>query len=205
MKSFQQFLEEAYFLLEKKKQYDDSHGFDRSKHPDLEVKYDRPRGKDQNTDRRGSTTIHHKPSGVTYTVGHSKRHSSDDEYEHMYDAKLGGKARTAHGHKPEHNVSWAHSKINDQDKMSPGEKLRTARNAKRVWDKHVQHRIPSGHLVSNEPEENPDDKRRNPDKNTRASIYKKSGFGKVDSWGKQYSTKIGKKFHPVHNDEDDED
>jgi len=88
------------------------------------------------------------------------------------------------------------------DEMSRGDRIKTARNAKRVWDQHIQHRIPSGHLVSNEPDENPDDNRRNPEKNTRASIYQKSGFGKTNRMGKQYSTKIGKKLHPVNDDED---
>jgi hypothetical protein len=205
MKTFHEFLEEAFTLLEKKRQYDDGHGFDRSKHPDLEIDYDRPRGKNQNQSIRGYTSIRHKPTGIRYEINHDKRHSSDDEYEHMYDAKLAGKARKAHGHKPEHNIRWDHdTHYNERDKMSKGEKLKTARNAKRVWDKHIAHRIPSGHLISNEPEENPDEKRRDPDKNTRASIYKKSGFGKVNRWGVQYSTKIGNKFHPVHDDEDED-
>jgi len=206
MKTFKEFLEEAYTLLEKKRQYDDGHGFDRSKHPDLEIDYDRPRGKNQNQSIRGYTSIRHKPTGIRYEINHDKRHSSDDEYEHMYDAKLAGKARKAHGHKPEHNIRWDHdTHYNERDKMSKGEKLKTARNAKRVWDKHIAHRIPSGHLISNEPEENADDKRRDPDKNTRASIYKKSGFGKVNRWGVQYSTKIGNKLHPVNDDDDHED
>jgi hypothetical protein len=118
---------------------------------------------------------------------------------------LKGKARKAHGHKPEHNLRWSHDReigMFRGDEMSRGDRIKTARNAKRVWDKHIQHRIPSGHLVSNEPDDNPDDNRRNPEKNTRASIYQKSGFGKTNQMGKQYSTKIGKKLHPVNDDED---
>jgi len=199
MKSFTQFLEEAYFILEKKRQYDDGHGFDRSKHPDLEIDYDRPRGKDQNKDIRGYTRISHKPSGITYEINHDKKHG-----EYNLPSDLKGKARKAHGHKPEHDIRWDHSQsIPGRSKeMTRGEKIRTARNAKRVWDKHIQHRIPSGHLVSNSPDDNYDDNRRNQDKNTRASIYQRSGFGKTNRMGKQYSTKIGKKLHPVNDDED---
>jgi hypothetical protein len=185
-------------LLEKKKQYDDGHGFDRSKHPDLEIDYDRPRGKDQNRDIRGYTRITHRPSGITYEINHDEKHG---KYNTPSDLK--GKARKAHGHKPEHDIRWDHgqSALPAKD-MSRGEKIRTARNAKRVWDKHIQNRIPSGHLISNSPDDNYDDNRRNPDKNTRASIYRKSGFGNPNRMGKQYSTKIGNKFHPVNDDED---
>lgn len=189
-----------YSILEKKRQYDDGHGFDRSKHPDLEIDYDRPRGKTEDPGYPGYTRIKHKPSGIEYEIQHSKKHGN-----YNLSSDLKGKARKAHGHKPEHNVRWSHDRefgMSRGDKMSRGDRIKTARNAKRVWDKHIQHRIPSGHLVSNEPDENPDDNRRNPEKNTRASIYQKSGFGKTNRMGKQYSTKIGKKLHPVNDDED---
>lgn len=206
MKSFTQFLEEAYFILEKKRQYDDGHGFDRSKHPDLEIDYDRPRGaNDEGRERAkqggyGYTRIKHKPSGIEYEVMHK---NPQNDSERPFSGSLKGKAKKVHGHKPEHNIRWDHGKPwNERDKMTRGEKIKTARNAKRVWDQHIQHRIPSGHLVSNEPDENPDDKRRDPDKNTRASIYKKSGFGRTNRMGAQYSAKIGNQFHPVNDDED---
>lgn len=207
MKTFTQFLDEAYFILEKKRQYDDGHGFDRSKHPDLEIDYDRPRGK--NDEGRelaqqggyGYTRIKHKPSGIEYEVMH--RNPQNKSEDRPFSGNLKGKAKKAHGHKPEHNVRWDHDKPwNQRDKMTRGEKIKAARDAKRVWDKHIQNRIPSGHLVSNEPEENSDDSRRNPDKNTRASIYRRSGFGKTNRSGMQYSTKIGNKLHPVNDDED---
>jgi hypothetical protein len=189
-----------YSILEKKRQYDDGHGFDRSKHDDLEIDYDRPRGKNQDQSIRGYTSIRHKPSGITYEINHDKKHGN-----YNMPSDLKGKARKAHGHKPEHNLRWSHDReigMFRGDEMSRGDRIKTARNAKRVWDKHIQHRIPSGHLVSNEPDDNPDDNRRNPEKNTRASIYQKSGFGKTNRMGKQYSTKIGKKLHPVNDDED---
>jgi hypothetical protein len=187
-------------ILEKKRQYDDGHGFDRSKHDDLEIDYDRPRGKNQDQSIRGYTSIRHKPSGITYEINHDKKHGN-----YNMPSDLKGKARKSHGHKPEHNLRWSHDReigMFRGDEMSRGDRIKTARNAKRVWDKHIQHRIPSGHLVSNEPDDNPDDNRRNPEKNTRASIYQKSGFGKTNQMGKQYSTKIGKKLHPVNDDED---
>ncbi len=189
-----------YSILEKKRQYDDGHGFDRSKHDDLEIDYDRPRGKNQDQSIRGYTSIRHKPSGITYEINHDKKHGN-----YNMPSDLKGKARKAHGHKPEHNLRWSHDReigMFRGDEMSRGDRIKTARNAKRVWDKHIQHRIPSGHLVSNDPDDNPDDNRRNPEKNTRASIYQKSGFGKTNRMGKQYSTKIGKKLHPVNDDED---
>lgn len=195
-KTFTQFLEEAYFILEKKRQYDDSHGFDRTKHDELEIDYDRPQGKNQNTDVRGYTRITHKPSGITYEINHDKKHGQYDTQ-----ADLKGKAREIHGHKPEHNIRWEHNKSHKQNELSRGERIKIARNAKRVWSQHIQNRIPSGHLVSNDPDENYDENRRNPDKNTRASIYTKSGFGQPNRMGRQYSTKIGKKFHPVNDDE----
>jgi hypothetical protein len=88
-------------ILEKKRQYDDGHGFDRSKHDDLEIDYDRPRGKTEDPGYPGHTRIKHKPSGIEYEIQHSKRHGN---YNLRSDLK--GKARKAHGHKPEHNIRW---------------------------------------------------------------------------------------------------
>ena len=195
MKTFQEFIS----LCEKKKYDDRSYGFDRSNHDDLEVDYDGPRDvKNSHPDILGYTSIKHKKTGITYEISHKKPENEDEYAKTAPHSHLSGKSKTTHGHKPVHDIRWDHDKQNP----SPSEKIKIARDAKRMWDNDIKHRIPSGHLASNEPSTNSDPSRRNPDKNTRGSIYKKAGFGEVgENSGKQYSAKIGKIFHPVHSEE----
>ena len=204
MKTFKVFLEEAYIILERRKQRDDSYGFDRTPHKDLEVDYDRPRGKGPAPHEQGYTAIVHKPSNIRYEIDH--RHPQNertDKYSQMF-SNLKGSAQKMHGHKPEHSVRFHIRGNADPSKMSKAEKMRVARNAEKVYKQHIASRIPSGHLVSNEPDVNYGEERRNPDRNTRAELYqRRAKFGKVSQRsGKQYSVKIGKRFHPVNDDDD---
>jgi len=202
MKSLREFLEEAYLLLEKKRQHDASYGFDRSKHDDLEIDYDRPRGKNQDKEVPGYTRILHKPSGIEYEISHEKpQRERTDRFSKF--SNLKGAAAKAHGHKPEHSVRFSVRGNPDLDSMSMAEKMKIARNAEKVYKHHIQHRIPSGHLVSNEPDVNYTEGRRDEERNTRAELYKrKAKFGKLSQMtGKQYTTKVGKRFHPVNDDE----
>jgi hypothetical protein len=96
-------------------------------------------------------SVHHKKSGVTYHV--NKSDESDDA----------------------HTIAWGHNK--NRSGLSPKEKFRTARDAKRVWDKHVSHRLPTGTTVHNTPVGE-----------RRKSIYKRAGFGDTDSNNDQFAT-----------------
>lgn len=180
MKTFQEFLEEAYLILEKKKPLDKTFGFDR-----------RPIEGHEIISNKLSTEIRNPSTGITYNISHYEPNSPFFPLE--------GKAKKVHGHKPVHDVTWSHNK--EPDKMSKKEKFEVVRNATKMWNKHIKNMIPSGHLVSNSPEENYDENRRNPNKNTRSSIYKRYKFGNIDKrTGVQYSAKIGKSFHPIEPD-----
>ena len=98
--------------------------------------------------------------------------SSDISY------SINRKGKTKIGNRPVYNVQWQHHKSTD---MSPKEKITVGRDAKDVWDYHVQHRLPHGAVLRNSPVPNPTSK--NPQKNTRARLYQKSGFGPVGQRG----------------------
>ena len=201
MKTFKQFLDEAYLILEKKRQHDNSYGFDRSKHDDLKIDYDRPRGKNQDKEVHGYTSILHTPSGIHYEISHEKpqreRTSGLSRFQNLQ-----GAAAKAHGHKPEHSIRFSVRGNPDLDSMSMADKMKTARDAEKVYKDHIQHRIPSGHLASNEPDVNYTEGRRDEERNTRAELYKKKAkFGELGIVsGKQHTTKVGKRFHPVNDD-----
>lgn len=207
MKSLREFLEEAYFLVERRRQDDDSYGFDRSKHDDLEIDYDRRRGKyKHDKEIPGYTSILHKPSGIHFEIDHRRpQRERTDRFSKF--SNLKGAAAKAHGHKPEHSVRFSVRGNPDLDSMRMAEKMRIARNAEKVYNNYIKHRFPSGHLVSNEPDPNYGEERRNPEQNSRAELYKKKAkFGKLSRMtGKQYSTKVGKSFHPVNDDNPYED
>ena len=191
MKTFREFLSE-------KKKYDDkSYDFDRTPHKDLDLSYDKP------SDIRARphalpadyTHIRHKKSGISYEIDHQPSYDSKHGYSRLHPNEV-----KTHGHKPAHHVNWSHDSWRHPELLSHGRRIKIARDAKRVWDEHIKDRIPSGHLVSNDPDthSHAPDNRRNPEKNTRASIYRKHGFGKEGEMsGRQYSAKIGRKFHPV--------
>lgn len=109
--------------------------------------------------------VYHKPSGVYYTVYKSKDSPYDD-------------VRT---------VEWGHDKQKEKTKLSPAERLKTARNAKRVWDKHVAPRLPKGSIVHNTPQSSIDDRGKVKPINRRAELYKRAGFGPTDDEGDQFA------------------
>ena len=175
MKTFKEFIEES--TKRKGEKYDSRKNFDAdSKHDDVEIK--------KHSDYR--TQIHHKKSGITYDVIHTSRIYNDKPDSKMHDKK------------PNHYVSWKH---NHGDQIDNKKKRQIARDAKHVYDKHVHHRIPSGHVVSNTPMKNYRvQKGKVKETNTRARIYQRSGFGKLGKDREtQYSVKIGNRLHPVDN------
>ena len=105
-------------------------------------------------------SVHHKKSGVTYHVYKPEESDQDDV----------------------HTVEWGHNK--KKSRLTPKEKFRTARDAKRVWDKHVSHRLPTGTTVHNTPVGE-----------RRKSIYKRAGFGDTDSENNQFAT-VGREPSP---------
>lgn len=177
MKTFNQFIEES--VRRKGERYDASQGFDSyTKHPDLEITRRR--------DKR-STTIHHKPSGLKFKIGHG-----DPKYSKYTDPDLQG---TIHSHKPTHEILVHHGRKD----LTPREKINLVRTGIDVYNNHIVPRVPSGSVVSGSPISNPSPNK--PDKNAREGIYKKkANFGrKGPNKSKQYSVRIGNRMHPVDN------
>jgi hypothetical protein len=91
--------------------------------------------------------------------------------------------------RPVHDVLWYHTR----DDSSDEKKKQITRDAKNVWHTHVQHRIPHGSVLTNFPVSNPSDK--NPQRNTRAKLYQRAGFGPRGSSGDQYAS-VGREPSP---------
>lgn len=81
-----------------------------------------------------------------------------------------------------YGVAWNHHHGSDLDS---NQRKQVARDARHVWDTHVQHRLPHGSVLKNVPIENPSES--NPRKNTRAKLYQRAGFGEVGSRGSQFA------------------
>lgn len=176
MKTFNQFISES--VRKKGQRYDNSQGFDSdTQHPDLEITRRR--------DKR-STTIHHKPSGLKFKIGHG-----NPKYTRLTDPDLS----STHSHKPTHEVFVSHNRKN----LSTREKIGLVRTGIDVYNNLIVPRIPSGHNVSASPISNPSE--RNPNKNARAGIYKdKNRFGLMGpTKTRQYQTKIGNTMYPINN------
>lgn len=107
---------------------------------------------------RDSLRISHPESGVRYTVN-----------------KIG----TTKDKSPVYDITWGHHHA--PSSLSNREKIQIGRDAKDVWGTHVQHRLPTGSVVKNSPVSNPTEK--NPNKNTRARLYQKAGFGEPGKKG----------------------
>lgn len=109
-------------------------------------------------------SVHHPKSGVEYFV------SKHDDTE---------------GQPTVHSISWTHGRRHS--KMSPSERVRIGKAAHDVWKNHVVHRIPHGSILHNSPtsdtKSNTNEKR-----NKRGDIYKKVGFGDVDSEKDQFAS-----------------
>lgn len=115
--------------------------------------------------------LKHKPSGVSFDVEKSDESQYDD-------------VRT---------IQWNHSQ--DKVKLSPKEKVRLARTAQKVWDTHVSPRLPNKSIVHNTPSSSYDNRGQPKPINRRSEIYKKAGFGSVDSDGDQFA-EVGRQKSP---------
>lgn len=202
MKTFQEFLDEAYLILEKNR-YDDSFGFDRRLSPEerkhFEISYETPREKKhieqhyQSLGREvpyepGHTRIYHKPTGITYEIKHHRPENQNPRTKTKPEHFLQGKNKEIHGHQPSHETQWYPEEM-DTSKHPLGKRIRIARNAEKVW-KQIAHRFPSGHMITNEP-----------DSKSLEGKYKKRGFGNTTPQSnKQYAMKIGNKLHPINRD-----
>ena len=115
--------------------------------------------------------LYHKPSGVYFTV-----YKSEDSP----DSKT---------------IEWGHDKQKERYKMSRNERIRLAKSAQSVWDQHVSHRLPHGSIVHNAPSQSLDLRGKVKPVNRRASIYKRAGFGPLDSEGDQFAS-VGREPSP---------
>ena len=123
-------------------------------------------------DRDGNDMyLRHKPSSINFAVNKSDESQYDD-------------VRT---------ISWGHDKNKTQ--LSPKERVKLARTAKKVWSTHVSHRLPKGSIVHNTPVRSYDDRGREKPINRRSEIYKKSGFGELDNDGDQFA-EVGREKSP---------
>jgi len=118
-------------------------------------------------DHRGMH-LKHKPSGVYYWV-----YKSDDSPD-------------------SHTIEWNHD---NQRNPQRRQRVQIARNAKKVWDQHVSHRLPKGTIVHNSPSPSLDDRGREKPLNRRSSIYQRSGFGPLDDEGDQFAS-VGREPSP---------
>lgn len=83
-----------------------------------------------------------------------------------------------------YNITWNHH--HRRSELSSDQKKEIARDARHMWDTHIQHRLPHGAVVKNTPIGNPSDS--NPTKNTRAKLYQRAGFGEVGTQGFQFAS-----------------
>lgn len=104
-------------------------------------------------------TVHHKPSKVTYDV-----------------EKLIGPGNI-------HGIAWSHEREHRKT-LSPSERNSISRDARRVWDQHVSHRLPHGAILHNRPA-----------REGLGKIYKRAGFGPVDDENDQFA-RIGREKSP---------
>ena len=104
-------------------------------------------------------TVHHKPSKVTYNV-----------------VKSPGPGNV-------HSIEWSHER-GHREGLLPSERNSIARDARRVYDRHVSPRLPYGATLHNKPA-----------KEGLGKIYKRAGFGNVDSDNDQFA-RIGREKSP---------
>jgi hypothetical protein len=119
---------------------------------------------------RNYIDIRHKDTGIHYNL---TKHGETDDGKHVYD------------------VQWKHNR--HPSKMTDDERKQVARDAKSMWDTHVQHRLPHGAILKNIPIGNPTPE--NPNKNTRAKLYQRAGFGEVGKFGRQFA-EVGREPSP---------
>jgi hypothetical protein len=111
---------------------------------------------------RNYMDVHHKETGIKYNIS---KHGKTKDGKDVFD------------------VQWRHYR--EPSKMSDSDRKQVARDAKTMWDNHVQHRLPYGSVLKNTPIGNPTPE--NPNKNTRAKLYQRAGFGEVGLHGRQFA------------------
>jgi len=111
------------------------------------------------SDGNNYMTVHHKPSKVTYKV-----------------VKQPGPGNI-------HSIEWSHERGHRND-LSSSERNDISRDARRVWDQHVSHRLPYGATLHNQPE-----------REGLGKIYKRAGFGDVGSNNDQFA-RVGREKSP---------
>lgn len=165
------------------KQYDDTrtkvtHGADNPKvNPNVSWK-DRDEISVDKYDDGDEVRVNHKPSKTTYSVSKNQSYSdADDQTDN-------------------HTIEWWHdNKADHNDKDLDKKKLRLARNAKNIWDKHVEPRLPNKSIVHNQPASSYDDRGRIKSTNRRSEIYKRAGFGDLGADGDQFA-EVGRNPSP---------
>jgi hypothetical protein len=118
--------------------------------------------------------IYHQPTGISYHIHHN--------------------GRTKNG-KPVYSVAWRHSHTGRT--MSDKTARHTVRNALKVWDNHIAHRLPHNSVVHNQPTPTykfDKKKREHIESNPRAKLYQRKGFGPVKD-GDQYAS-VGRNPSP---------
>lgn len=122
------------------------------------------------TSNSDGIVVHHKPSGIAYSV----QKTGDPSANNM------------------HTIEWDHN----QSPKTKAEKIKIARNAEKVWNKHVSHRLPHNAVAHNSPLSSGSDDLGNELRNRRERLYsKRGGFGPKDSEGDQFA-KVGRNPSP---------
>jgi hypothetical protein len=145
----------------------DNPNIDIHRHPELDIKANNRRGDDYE--------FYHHPSGIKY---HLRRLSSPDE-----------------DGRDTYSTSWNHSHTGRS--MSDKTARHTVRNALKVWDDHIVHRLPYNSVVHNQPTPNYKFNKKTNDyvkSNTRAKLYQRKGFGPVK--GEDQYAKVGRNPSP---------
>lgn len=136
-------------------------------HPELNIRANNRRGDDYD--------FYHHPSAIKY---HVRRLSSQDE----------------HG-RDTYSIAWNHS--HRGARMSDKTARHITRNALKVWDNHIEHRLPHNTVITNSPTPNYKLNKKSGDyveSNTRAKLYQRKGFGRLKA-GDQYA-EVGRNPSP---------
>jgi hypothetical protein len=132
---------------------------DTSGHPDLSIR--------SNSRTSSDYDFHHHPSGIKYHV--RELPTKDKQGRSTY------------------SIAWTHS--HKGAAMSDKTARHTARNALRVWDNHIVHRLPHNTVVVNSPSPTYKFDKKTDDyieTNPRARLYQRKGFGRLKA-GEQFA------------------
>lgn len=194
MKTYKQFIKENFDILERYYRPDEKLPSGRTPEQKAEDRAERPyentrgaRGRQirqkfqlKRKVRHGADNPNlnlHRQDGIDVTGDRDSAQILDKRSNIRYSVRKTG--RTKSDNKPVYDVSWDHG--HHPSAMSQRQKIEVTRDAKDVWNSQVQHRLPRGSVLRNSPVPNPT--KENPNKNTRARMYKKAGFGEVGEKG----------------------